>query len=508
MWNEKDRNGETTEGMYVMDGKKRKRKHILTIVMVFLVGMFSVSLIGVVHLSSLSIETGVTEAVAAGNSHMPMIPTSFADLSEELKPCVVNISTTKKVSAPSMGSFRGSPFEDFFGDEFFRRYFGNRPERQYKQKSLGSGFIISGDGFIFTNYHVIEKADEILVKLADGQEYKAEVKGTDENTDIALLKIDPKEELPVADLGSSSKLRVGEWVIAIGNPFGLSQTVTVGIVSAKGRVIGAGPYDDFIQTDASINPGNSGGPLFNLTGEVVGINTAIVAQGQGIGFAIPVDMAKEILPSLKTRGKVLRGWLGVSVQDITDEIADSLNLKTKKGALVGDVFPGDPADKAGIKTGDVIVDIGGEKIVDTHDLLRVVAGLTIGKEAEVTILRNGEMRKVAVTVVARDEGKQKVAEGEESEYYGMTVQAITAEIAEHLGLEEKNGVIVTEVKAASPADESGIRPQDIIIQVNRTTIENLAEYREAMEKIGESRSVLLLIQRGGTKYFVVIRGKE
>jgi len=490
-----------------MDSDRRKRQHILATVTIFLVGMFSVSFIGVVHLSSLSIATGVTEAVAAGNSDM-MIPSSFADLSEALKPCVVNISTTKKVSAPSFGSFRGSPFEDFFGDEFFRRYFGDRPERQYKQRSLGSGFIISKDGFIFTNYHVIEKAEEILVKLADGQEYEAEVKGTDENTDIALLKIDPNEDLPAAELGSSSKLRVGEWVIAIGNPFGLSQTVTVGIVSAKGRVIGAGPYDDFIQTDASINPGNSGGPLFNLKGEVVGINTAIVAQGQGIGFAIPIDMAKEILPSLKARGRVLRGWLGVSVQDITGEIADSLNLKNKKGALVGDVFPGDPADKAGIKTGDVIVAIKGEEIKDTHDLLRVVAGLTIGEEAAVTIIRNGNKETVMVTVVARDEEKRAATEREQSEYYGMTVQEITAEIAEYLGLEDKNGVIVTEVKAASSADESGIRPQDIILQVNRTKIRNLEDYKGVMDTIDESRSVLMLIQRSGTKYFVVIEGKE
>ena len=350
-------------------------------------------------------------------------PDSFADLAEKLKPAVVNISTSKTVRSGGLQMFRepfgqGSPFEQFFGDDFFRRFFGDIPERQFEQKSLGSGFIISEDGYIFTNNHVVEKADEILVKLSDEKEYKAKVVGTDQNIDIALLKIEPDGRLPVVTLGDSSRLRVGDWVVAIGNPFGLNQTVTAGIVSAKGRVIGAGPYDDFIQTDASINPGNSGGPLFNLAGEVVGINTAIVAQGQGIGFAIPVNMAKDVLDDLKTRGKVVRGWLGVSIQEISEDIAKNLNLKSREGALVADVFEGDPADKAGLRTGDVIVGIDGEKVKDTHDLLQKIARMRVGQKTTVQVLRNGKEMIFSVTVSERPDQERLIARGKTSQYLG------------------------------------------------------------------------------------------
>jgi len=363
-------------------------------------------------------------------------PDSFADLAEKLKPAVVNISTSKTVRSGGLQMFQepfgqGSPFEQFFGDDFFRRFFGDIPERQFEQKSLGSGFIISEDGYIFTNNHVVEKADEILVKLSDEKEYKAKVVGTDQNIDIALLKIEPDGRLPVVTLGDSSRLRVGDWVVAIGNPFGLNQTVTAGIVSAKGRVIGAGPYDDFIQTDASINPGNSGGPLFNLAGEVVGINTAIVAQGQGIGFAIPVNMARDVLDDLKTRGKVVRGWLGVSIQEISEDIAKNLNLKSREGALVADVFEGDPADKAGLRTGDVIVRIDGEKIKDTHDLLQKIARMRVGQKTSVQVLRNGKEMTFSITVSERPDQERLIARGKTSQYLGMTVQEITPEIARH-----------------------------------------------------------------------------
>ena len=277
--------------------------------------------------------------------------------------------------ACDLPSVRGIPF----GDDFFDRFFGDIPQREFKQRSLGSGFIISADGYIITNNHVVEQADKIIVKLSDGKEYEAKVIGKDAKTDIALIKIKATDSLPVAETGDSDKLRVGDWVVAIGNPFGLEQTVTAGIVSAKGRVIGAGPYDNFIQTDASINPGNSGGPLFNMEGKVVGINTAIVAQGQGIGFAIPISMAKSILPDLKSTGKVTRGWLGVSVQDITEDIAKSMKLKDRNGALIADVFTGDPADKAGLKAGDVVTEINGKKIKDTHELLMLIAGFRVGE---------------------------------------------------------------------------------------------------------------------------------
>ena len=248
------------------------------------------------------------------------------------------------------------------------------PRRSSSREASGQGFIISKDGYIFTNNHVIEKADKIKVRLSSGKEYDATVKGRDPRTDLALIKINPDNSLPTVSLGDSDRLRVGDWVMAIGNPFGLDHTVTAGIVSAKGRVIGAGPYDNFIQTDASINPGNSGGPLFNMAGEVVGINTAIVAQAQGIGFAIPVNMAKEIIEDLKAKGKVTRGWLGVSVQDITEDLAKSMKLKDRSGALVTEVFEGDPADKAGIKQGDIIIEVDGKKVKDTHELLQVGRG--------------------------------------------------------------------------------------------------------------------------------------
>jgi serine protease Do len=274
----------------------------------FLIGFFVVSVVEVIRSSFKPSGPGpdVQVASAVSSGDVGRAPFSFADLAEKLKPCVVNISTTKTVRGSGFRSpfGQGSPF--FGGDDFFERFFGNIPDRQFKQKSLGSGFIISNDGYIFTNNHVVEQADKILVKLSDGKEYEAKIIGKDANTDIALIKIKPSNSLPVAETGDSDKLRVGDWVLAIGNPFGLEQTVTAGIVSAKGRVIGAGPYDNFIQTDASINPGNSGGPLFNMEGKVVGINTAIVAQGQGIGFAIPISMAKTILPDLKAKGKVTR----------------------------------------------------------------------------------------------------------------------------------------------------------------------------------------------------------
>ena len=437
-------------------------------------------------------------------------PLSFADLAEKAKPAVVNISTTKTVTSGGLGMFRepfgqGSPFEQFFGEDFFRRFFGDMPERKFEQRSLGSGFIISADGYLFTNNHVVEKADEIMVRLSDEREYKAKVVGTDPNIDIALLKIEPEGTLPVVTIGDSDSLRVGDWVIAIGNPFGLSQTVTAGIVSAKGRLIGAGPYDDFIQTDASINPGNSGGPLFNLAGEVVGINTAIVAQGQGIGFAIPVNMAKDVIDDLKTRGKVVRGWLGVSIQDISEDIAKNLNLKSREGALVADVFEGDPAEKAGLRTGDVIVAIDGAKIKDTHDLLQKVGRIRIGTRTKLTVLRNGKEQEFTVTVSERPEQERLLARGKTSDYLGMTVQEITPEIARHFGLRSVEGVIVTAVKKDGPAGKAGIEEQDIILQVNRTRIENLKEYNQVMAKSAERESVLLLIKRGNAQYYVAIR---
>jgi len=490
--------------------KIKKRKKFLVILVSFLIGIFIVSIIQTLHLSTISVGVSSRDAVAASPAGtIDGAPSSFADLVEALKPAVVNISTTKTITSGGFRSPLNDPrFDKFFGgDDFFKKFFGDVPERQFKQRSLGSGFIISKDGYIFTNNHVVEKADKIVVKLSNGKEYDATVKGRDKNTDIALLKIEPDNGLPVVSLGDSSQLRVGDWVIAIGNPFGLSQTVTAGIVSAKGRVIGAGPYDDFIQTDASINPGNSGGPLFSLDGTVVGINTAIIAQGQGIGFAIPIDIAKDILPNLRTKGKVVRGWLGVSVQGITEDIAKKLKLKTEEGALVSDVFKGDPADKAGIKAGDVIIEIDGKHVKNTHELIKIVAGITVGEKIRIKILRDGTQKTFTVSVTERPESKELAGEEPEEvgKYFGMTVQAITPEIAEHLGLPNITGVIITQVKDGGPADEAGVQTGDIIRRINNSEISSLEQYQSVMAESASEDTILVLIQRGKSKFFAVIR---
>lgn len=426
---------------------------------------------------------------------------SFADLSERLSPSVVNISTTKIMKIKRLPG-GGGPSNRFGSDEFFRHFFGDRPEREYKQNSLGSGFIISADGYIFTNNHVVEKADKIKVKLSDGREYDGEVKGKDANTDIALIKIKPSAPLTAVTFGDSNKIRTGDWVFAIGNPFGLDHTVTAGIISAKGRVIGSGPYDNFLQTDASINPGNSGGPLFNLKGEVIGINTAIVAQGQGIGFAIPINMAKEMLSDLKTKGYVTRGWLGVSAQDVTEDIAKNLQLKEPKGALVSHVVEGEPADKGGIKAGDVILDIDGKQIGDTRDLVMSVAGLPVGKKVNVTIWRDGKGKTLPVVIAERKDGREISGKDQLSETFGMMVQEITPEMMKHFKLPVKTGVIITEVVDGGPADEAGLQPQDIILEINRQKITSLEDYTKTLSRKTEDMTYLFRVKREESFFFV------
>jgi serine protease Do len=482
-----------------------KRILILTVV----VTVTALTALPVAGLFSFPLWPGMPEAAAAVKKS-PSIerPASLADLVEKLRPAVVNIYTTATLRS-RRGLPRGSEIPDhpsFRQDDFFRRFFGDIPERDFKQKSLGSGFIISSDGHIFTNNHVVQQADQIRVKLADGKEYDAVIKGQDANTDIALIKIDPASHLlPLLKIGNSDKLRVGDSVFAIGNPFGLEQTVTAGIVSAKGRVIGSGPYDNFIQTDASINPGNSGGPLFNLDGEVIGINTAIVARGQGIGFAIPINTAKDMLEDLKTKGKVTRGWLGVAVQDITREIAEGFNLKDARGALVGDVIKGEPAEKAGVQTGDIIVAIDGRTIQDTPELLRIVAAIAVGKMVIVSVLRNGQEKRFEVTVGERKEIKDIARQVQPSDQLGMTVQEITPEMAAHFGLAEKTGVVVAQVKEGGPADEAGLQTQDILLEINRLRITSLKDYLAEISRGGPQEILLILVKRGKTTFFMTLR---
>lgn len=439
-------------------------------------------------------------------------PGIFVELSKRVKPGVVNISTKKVVKGGGRvfrqftpPSRERDPFRDFFGEDFFNRFFGDMPQRDFVQRSLGSGFIIDKEGYIITNNHVIEGASEIHVRLSTEKEYDAEVIGRDPKTDIALIKIKAWNDLPVVELGDSDKLEIGEWVMAIGNPFGLSHTVTVGIVSAKGRVIGSGPYDDFIQTDASINPGNSGGPLFNLNGEVVGISTAIVASGQGIGFAIPINEAKEILPQLKKKGKVTRGGIGVYVQKMTPELAKSFGLEKSRGALVADVIPGGAAEAGGIQRGDVIVKFDGKEIDEMNELPRLVASTPLGKEVEVEVLREGKPLKLKLKVGELKEEAAAPKEEKAKIEMGMSVQEITPEIARQLQLKEPGGVVVTQVEAGSAAEEAGVQRGDVIREMNGQPIRKLSDYQGAVDKVKKDQVVRLLIKRGERSLYLAFR---
>ena len=436
-------------------------------------------------------------------------PRSFTDLAKRMKPSVINIRSTKLVKNTGRGFWSPfspkGPFRDFFGDEFFERFFDEMPHREFPQSSLGSGFIIDEQGYILTNNHVIEKADKIKVILSDEKEFDAEVMGRDSKTDIALIKIETTKPLQPVTMGNSDELQVGEWVIAIGNPFGLEHTVTAGIVSAKGRVIGSGPYDDFIQTDASINLGNSGGPLINMRGEVIGINTAIIAGGPGIGFAIPINMAKQILSQLKEKGEVTRGWLGVMIQKVTPELAKQFGLEKSEGALVAQVMEDSPAEKAGIKREDIIIEFDRQKIHKMTELSRIAANTPVGKQVEVKVIRQGREKTLNVVVGELKEEKVAAAEGFTTEKeLGLTIQDLTPEIAKHLGISEKGGVLVSEVKPGSPAHEAGIRRGDIIKEIDRQPIEDLKGYRGKMAKLKAKDDILMLIQREENTFFVVL----
>ncbi len=432
----------------------------------------------------------------------PVFP-DFVELAKKSEPAVVNISTTKVISpqaqsALPFGSGGSNPFDDFFG-----RFFNNAPNRPQTVRSLGSGFIISQDGYILTNYHVIEGADEIKVKLSDSREFKAVVKGGDKKLDLALLKVDIKGHLPVAPLGDSDALEIGEWVMAIGNPFGLGQTVTAGIVSAKGRVIGSGPYDDFIQTDASINPGNSGGPLFNTRGEVIGINTAIVAGGQGIGFAIPINMAKEILPQLKATGKVTRGWFGVAVQEITPDLAKSFGLKENSGVLISQVMKDSPAEKAGLKSGDIITEFDGKPIREMHELPRIAANLPVGKKALVKIIRNGKTEEKTVIIEKMKEGEEGAASIQGK--MGFAVTELNPEIAARIGTKETRGVIISRVNPGSAAEEAGMAAGDIIAQIDNAPIMTMNDFNRAIESRKPGDFLRFLLRRGDSSLFVALK---
>lgn len=432
----------------------------------------------------------------------------FVVLAKKMKPIVVNVSTTQVSEAQGPQEF-GNPFgEDDPFNDFWRRFFGGPvPRGPQRQRSLGSGFIIDADGSILTNNHVVENAQKIVVKLADDQEYEAKVIGRDPKTDIAIIRINAKTNLTAAALGDSDRLEVGEWVVAIGNPFGLDSTVTSGIVSAKGRHIGQGPYDNFIQTDASINPGNSGGPLINLKGEVIGINTAIFSRSGtniGIGFAIPINLVKELLPQLRGKGKVTRGYLGVLIQKVTPDIAESLGMDKGYGALVANVSKDGPAERAGVKVGDVIVEFDGKEIRDSGDLPIIVARTAVDKKVRMKVLRDKKEVFLTVSVGELKEEEVAAAVPEKGEL-GMTVQRLTPQMAESLGLEKTDGVVVTAVEPGSAADEAGIRPRDVILEVDRKPIRNLDEYKKSIAGIRKGKGVLFLVRRGESTLFLALK---
>lgn len=448
-------------------------------------------------------------------------PESFADLAEKVSPAVVNITTTTTIATgtgPMPSIPEGSPFEDLFRD--FMGPNGEGQPRQRRGQALGSGFVISADGYVVTNNHVIEKADEISIEFFSGKVLEAKVVGTDPNTDIALLKVESDEPLDFVSFGNSDKMRVGEWVMAMGNPLGQGFSASAGIVSARNRAL-SGTYDDFIQTDAAINRGNSGGPLFNMEGEVIGVNTAILSPNGGsigIGFSMASNVVKNVVAQLKEYGETRRGWLGVRIQDVTPDVAEAIGLDEAMGALVSSV-PDGPAKDAGIEAGDVIVEFAGQPVPDTRELVRMVANASIGKTVDVVVFRNGERKTVQVTLGRRETAQGAVpaatapqSEGPtEMEMLGLTVVPLTDEMRAQLQVEEGTaGLAVTNVDEMSGAYEKGLRAGDVITEAGQQKVSSAADLQARIEAAKEAgrKSILLLIRRQGEPRFVALSLEE
>jgi serine protease Do len=477
------------------------------------------------HLALISLSGGAIGALvfaaftpAKTESQMDGTIPSFAALAQEVMPAVVNINTTKNIPARTMRRQfpRGQdPFEQFFGEDFWERFGGGR-RGPSKQRSLGSGFVIDADGYIVTNRHVVEGADDIDVQFATGKQYKAKLVGEDAKTDVALLKIKPEGKIPTVPLGDSDKLQVGDWVLAAGNPFGLSHTLTAGIVSARDRVIGAGPYDDFIQTDASINPGNSGGPLFDQHGRVVGINTAIFSQSGGnigIGFATPINLARAVVDQLRTTGKVTRGWLGVSIQPLGPDLRQALGLGDTEGALIADVIAKSPAEASGLKRGDVVIGMDGKPVTEPGQLSRTIATMPPGTTTKLRILRDGKERTLDVKVGKQPDDRVGAAEpgGNEDEEQGnvsagglgLQLDTLTDAARRQLGYgRDVVGALVTGVADGSPAEEAGMRPGDVILQIDRHDVDSARAAAAALAKA--SPPILLLVKRGESTVFLTL----
>jgi serine protease Do len=464
----------------------------------------------------------VPVAVAAqdhGIENLRQTGKAFAAVAKEVSPAVVFIQVEKTVEQPSVQFF--SPFGEGspFGDDFFRRFFGtpmpegpnqyNRAPQRQQVVGQGSGFIISKDGYILTNNHVVGDADKVTVKLVDGREFTAKTIGTDPHSDVAVIKID-SENLPMLSLGDSDAIEVGEWVVAIGNPFGLSHTLTVGVVSAKGRSsVGIADYENFIQTDAAINPGNSGGPLVDLDGRVVGMNTAIFSSSggyMGIGFAIPINMAKAIKDQLIQTGSVIRGYLGIIIQDLTPDLAKSFGLEDHKGILVSQVTEDSPADKAGLKQGDVILEFAGKPVEKVGPFRNLVSLKTPGSKEKITVLRDGKRETLSITIgKLPDEGLTTTAASHSMDKLGFTVQTLTPDLARRFGIQDEMGVVVTRVTPDSAAAMAGINPGTIIKEVNRKPVNDTDDFSRAIAQTAEKGTVLLLIKDGQYTRYVALR---
>lgn len=442
---------------------------------------------------------------------------AFVEVVKQAKPAVVNIRTEKSVA---QGQGQGQIPDEMFNHPFFEQFFG--PQfRQYKrspqrpQQGQGSGFIISKDGYILTNNHVIDDADKITVHLSDEQSYEAKLVGADPQSDIALIKIDSDTRLPVLPLGSSDKLEVGEWVIAIGNPFGLTQTVTVGVVSAKGRSqVGLNEYENFIQTDAAINPGNSGGPLLNVKGEVIGINSALFSRTggyMGIGFAIPIDMAKTIKKQLQNDGKVTRGWLGVVIQDVDENLAESFGLADSTGVLISDVQVGSPAEDAGVQDGDVVLKVNGQKVSNVSELRNKIALISPDEKAKLTIVRDGHTQNISVKIGEQPSDFSRYSKENTEDIYdsfGLSFQKLTPEIAKQLGYKNRKGVIISDVEMGSSASKAGLKAGMLIEEVNRKSIKTVGDIKKAIKNSSNPKKILLRVRAGDSSHYVALVAKN
>ncbi len=493
-----------------------KKRFYLSAAFLLLAGV----IIGLAVSSRLDITTPLTAKNSQVSSRavetLSQLSDALSDVAAVATPSVVNISTTRLIKTRDEAPF------DLFDDPFFRRFFGDQlphpnVPKEHKEQSLGSGVIVSEDGYIVTNNHVIEKSQEIKVLLTNKRDYKAKLIGADPKTDIAVIKIEATG-LPALPWGDSNKLRVGEIVFAIGNPFGLNSTLTMGVISAVGRAnVGIADYEDFIQTDAAINPGNSGGALINARGELVGINTAIVSRTggyQGIGFAVPSSMARQVMESLIKYKKVVRGWLGVSIQEVTSDLAEEFGVKDLKGALVSGVMKGSPAEKAGIKQGDVLLAFGGKEVEDTGHLRNMVSQTPVGTKVKVKLLRQKKEMELEVTVAELpkklgEAGTEEGTGGSEEEsnaLSGITVRELTPELAKRFGLGEgESGVVIVKIDPGSRAAEAGVRPGDVVLQINQKDIATIEDYKKAASRIRPKDRTLLLISRKGEDLFVTIK---